>query len=375
MERIAPHLAGYGITRLAKQTSLDTIGIPVYASYRPNALTLATNQGKGITEPAAKVSAAMEALEFAVAENPECDVVFATAADLVAQGRAPYCSTRVLPSGVSFPNNRVISWVRGHSLLTGDSRLVPLDMVRLAGRADDLPGICQHTNGLASGNSLEEAIFHGLCELIERDAGTLWALTSPERRAARQLDPAGFANPTVDALAAKISAAGFSLLLFDQTTDLGVTTVMAEIWPSGGGYTRFFDVSSGSGTHPVPARAALRAITEAAQSRVTAIAATRDDIDPADYAAPAHAPLLDRRPTADVPKGLKLGASLHELNGYLLDTIAKCLIDDVLCVPLGGAMAGVSVVRILAEGLEDWGVNLNWAPGRRAMTSLLGAGS
>ena len=29
---------------------------------------------------------------------------------------------------------------------------------------------CSHTNGLASGNVLEEAICHALCEVIERDA-------------------------------------------------------------------------------------------------------------------------------------------------------------------------------------------------------------
>lgn len=375
LERIAPHLASYGITRIARQTSLDTIGIPVYASFRPNALTLATNQGKGITEPAAKASAAMEALEFAVAERPECQIVVAAAVDLAARGLRTYRSIRTLPAGTSFPDNRELSWVRGQSLPTGEPWLVPLDMVRFAGSASELPGICQHTNGLASGNSPEEAIFHGLCELIERDAGTLWAIAAPERRADRRLDPAAFDDPNVLTLAAKIEAAGFSLTLFDQTSDLGVATVMAEIWPSRSRFAGFFEVSSGSGTHPVPARAALRAITEAAQSRVTAIAAARDDIDPANYRMETRALLLEanQRPTANVPKGLSLGTPLAELTSYVLDRFASCWIRNVLCIPLGGEKAGVSVVRILVEELEDWGVNLNWSPGRRALASLVGA--
>ncbi len=39
------------------------------------------------------------------------------------------------------------------------------------------PAICafpySHTNGLASGNVLEEAICHALCEVIERDASSI----------------------------------------------------------------------------------------------------------------------------------------------------------------------------------------------------------
>ena len=35
-----------------------------------------------------------------------------------------------------------------------------------------------HTNGLASGNVLEEAICHALCEVVERDASSLADLRS-----------------------------------------------------------------------------------------------------------------------------------------------------------------------------------------------------
>lgn len=374
LARIAPHLAAYGITRIARQTSLDTIGIPVFASYRPNALTLATNQGKGITDAAAKASAAMEALEFAIAERPECGPVFGTATELAAQGLHTCRSTRTLPAGTCFPQSRVLAWVQGRSLVTGQTCLVPLDMVRFSGRADDLPGICQHTNGLASGNSAEEAIFHGLCELIERDAGTLWAITPPDRRDARQVDPAAFDDPQILWLADKITAAGFSLALFDQTTDLGIPTIMAEIWPRDHTLPGHFDVSSGSGTHPVSARAAIRAITEAAQSRVTTIAAARDDIAPGGYGMPVDGSLVraDHHPAGDAPRGLALGTPLADLIDHVLAQLAACGIGDVLCVPLGGKAAGVSVVKILAEDLEDWGVNLNWTPGPRALALLAG---
>ena len=44
-------------------------------------------------------------------------------------------------------------------------------LARRARRADALP---PSTNGLASGNHLLEATSHALCEVIERDATTLW---------------------------------------------------------------------------------------------------------------------------------------------------------------------------------------------------------
>ena len=38
------------------------------------------------------------------------------------------------------------------------------------------------TNGLASGNHKTEATIHGICEVIERDAHTLWHLSTMENK-------------------------------------------------------------------------------------------------------------------------------------------------------------------------------------------------
>ena len=50
-----------GITRLASQTGLDRTGIPCYAAIRPNSLTIASHQGKGLYHLGAKLTAIMEA--------------------------------------------------------------------------------------------------------------------------------------------------------------------------------------------------------------------------------------------------------------------------------------------------------------------------
>ena len=59
---IWPHLSDLGITRVARQTDLDRVGIPCWAAFRPNSRSLAGAQGKGLSDAAACVSAAMEAV-------------------------------------------------------------------------------------------------------------------------------------------------------------------------------------------------------------------------------------------------------------------------------------------------------------------------
>ena len=54
------------------------------------------------------------------------------------------------------------------------------------------------TNGLASGNHPLEAVCHGLCEVMERDASTLWRL-SGDGRDRRALDPSTVTDPHVPA--------------------------------------------------------------------------------------------------------------------------------------------------------------------------------
>src|SRR5262249_53062006 len=69
VERMRPHMLSFGITRLARQTGLDRIGIPCWAAFRPNALTLSNSQGKGLDDMSASASALMEAVEFSIAET------------------------------------------------------------------------------------------------------------------------------------------------------------------------------------------------------------------------------------------------------------------------------------------------------------------
>src|SRR5690242_2091930 len=67
--RIQPALAAAGVTRVADVTGLDHLGIPVFQAIRPASRNLSVSQGKGLSAAAARVSAAMEALELWHAER------------------------------------------------------------------------------------------------------------------------------------------------------------------------------------------------------------------------------------------------------------------------------------------------------------------
>jgi ribosomal protein S12 methylthiotransferase accessory factor len=373
VRRVWPHLGELGITRVARQTGLDRIGIPCWAAFRPNSRNLAGAQGKGLSDAAACISAAMEAVEGAVAEDPAGTRRRATADELTAAGEPWFNPERWLPYGTAFDTAQPIAWIAGADLFTGALRWLPLDIVDMDGERSDLSGVCKNTNGLASGNGIDEANFHALCELVERDATTLWGFIPEAAALATAIDPAAFADPIIDGLVAQVATSGMRLRLFDQTADLGIPVVMAVLGPEHrGGFVGELEVTAGYGAHPVAARAAIRAITEAAQSRVTGIASSRDDIHSAAFdraASAVNLRLLDATPARPIPAGLSLGTPLPMLTAAMTDALASANVGATRVV-LSDPAKPYAVVKILSPDLEDRAANLNWRPGWRAFDAV-----
>ena len=175
-----------GITRIANLTGLDRLGIPVVGVFRPNSKSVAVAQGKGLDLDAAKASGVMEAVETFHAETTESAEarelggLAPRSGDVVDVRRLPLASTGDLPPDQPIP------WILGENWHTGEPVWVPHEFVS-TDYTLPLPsgtGYFQaNTNGLASGNCVLEAVLHGLCELIERDATALWWRRSPEAQA------------------------------------------------------------------------------------------------------------------------------------------------------------------------------------------------
>ena len=371
-----PFFAELGITRVARQTGLDRLGIACFAAIRPNSCSIATNQGKGIDDDAAEASAVMEAVEYAIAERPHAEVLRASAANLEQSRRLTWDPRKMLPLGERLDGAREIDWLPGRRLGPNgaDDVLVPFDAVTMSGARRDLPLICQSTNGLAAGNDADEANFHAVCELIERDAATLWSLLPPAQRRHRCVSDASFGDALITGFCERFGRADLVIRLFDQTTDLGIPTILAVTGPARPAFARHFDIATGAGTHPDPARAALRAITEAAQTRVTSIAGARDDVRPDLYRVEGADEAFDLLAAGPQPLRLARPPHLSRQAGRLLEDLLATLagrgVDDLVSVPLGGARYGISVVHVVSELLEDRGPNANWRPGRRALDML-----
>ncbi|HUS32654.1 MAG TPA: YcaO-like family protein, partial [Kofleriaceae bacterium] len=197
--RFAPRAKRAGITRIADLTGLDTLGIPVFAAIRPMGLSLSTQQGKGITPDAARISALMESLETWSAEHIALPIVRGSYRALSKKyARSP--ATRRRPSATHDDRPRVVdvrtlprtakrldlderwAWIEGRDIVSGDRVLVPLQAVSLDTTFDKPPVFDVSSNGLGAGNSLGEATLQGVCEVLERDAEAAWRRSGGDRR-------------------------------------------------------------------------------------------------------------------------------------------------------------------------------------------------
>jgi YcaO-like protein with predicted kinase domain len=284
--KMKPFMREFGVTRLARVTGLDTIGIPVWAAIRPNSKTLAQSQGKGIDDDSAQASALMEAIEVATAERTDFETVVASQTELKRFGAAYDRLDCLLRTGSEpIAPDETIDWIEGFDLLRDRPVLVPLEATILRD-AEQRRRYWQTTDGLASGNFLWEAVLHGLCERIERDAIAIWLFRTDQEVRARCVDTRSFADPVLEQLQRQIERSGLRLRLFDASCDSATPVFCAYISPSEverAESWKHFDLSSGWGCHPQPLRAAIRAVTEAAQTRLTTISAGRDDFDPRRY--------------------------------------------------------------------------------------------
>lgn len=272
-EALRPLLPRAGITRVGDVTALDRIGLPVYQAVRPASLNLSVSQGKGASPDAARASAAMEALELWHAEDlghlPQATLSFREARYA---NPIPLESLRWSPSlppqaGLRLP------WVRARSLSRERQGWLPRAMLELDFRLgpEVVPAPFRlNSNGLASGNCREEALLHALCELVERHS---LALAEKERGRRGAVIEESVEDPWCRELIGRIRAAGMKLAIRDITCELGLPAFRVDLAapdlprPSGG-----------AGCHSCPAVALSRALTEAAQSRLTHIAGSRDDV-------------------------------------------------------------------------------------------------
>ncbi|NTJ44222.1 YcaO-like family protein [Agrobacterium larrymoorei] len=360
LKRVSPFFKQLGITRLARQTGLDEIGIPVWCAFTPNAKSIVIAQGKGLDDEAAKASAAMEAIERAVATNPRCKLLTSTALALADQGQRFDRLDSLLALGAKpVEPAEPVTWALARDLRTDDQVWLPFDAIHLD-RTRTSPRYWISSDGLASGNTLDEALLHGLLERIERDALTLWQMTPADRRYARRIDTDGISDASLRDALGRIDHAGLDIALFDITSDIQVPCVVALLGPakrSGKENIRYVDVTLGAGASTLPSIAAMRAVTEAVQSRMTFIAGARDDLRPdifdhkADMGTLAA---LDAVSTSSLTALPSIPAqSTRSAIDHVLGRMEMAGIDQIYAVDMTPDWLPVSVTKVIAPQLEN----------------------
>jgi len=372
--------ARYGITRIADTTRLDRIGIPTMSAMVPQSPDgLGVYNGKGLTRDAALAGALMEAIERQVCARFESVDVYAVpvrdvdrAIDLRALGW--------LGSIEDASTDAIVECVRGVNLIDDSPIDVPVGSVRCP-RAGKRLFHYTSSNGLASGNTASEAIYHALMELVERHLWSrvhvlshVWPRTLRSRPGPGGEEPDDpVAREVIDATehaalapsVGRILAAGlqFRLLTYSES---GWPSAMMACIADPSGDELFYHL--GFGCSWSPAHAAIRAITEAVQVRVTDIQGAREDIKRSEDV-PLHDFEHGRRPGSfptggrwyyDAPaapvrltdlqiKGRgSLAADIAQMLAVLRDWGETC----VACVDLTPPDIPLCVVRIVGPHLE-----------------------
>jgi ribosomal protein S12 methylthiotransferase accessory factor len=382
---LAPCMRAAGITRVANITGLDDLGIPVALAVRPNSRSLSVSQGKGTTLLAAKLSAVMEGLEHYHAERVTGAVWLERHATLVRE-RAVADVERLPRTARHFDSQARIPWINATVLFTAQTIAVPFELVHLD-LTLPLPEGSGYfplgSNGLGAGRTRDEAILHGLLELIERDGLALFYERTPAAQATRRLRIDSVEDVTCKMLLKRMADADLGVALWDMTSNIGVTSCLCSIGERHYDALRSVGMARGYGCHPNRAIALRRALTEAAQSRLTRIAGSRDDLQPHELERiRSSASVQHQREHAEqegfaVRKFSELtsldDASVAELLGFVCAALRRAGLDDVLFVDLSRPEFPVSVVRVLVPGLESFPDDPGYMPGARVNALRQGA--
>ena len=371
---LEPHLRRFGITRVANVTGLDRLGVPVYLAVRPNARSLSVSQGKGLDVPSAKVSAIMESLEAHHAEFHRCACRIATRAHLLdsldsrGNGGVGVVDPLRLPRSRASSDlaHRPLVWTAGEDIATGRPTWVPLEVVDLdftVPHAFEGSVLLRSSNGLASGNTLAEAVLHGLVEVIERDATGLMNLRPSDDWARARLDLATVSDPNAAQLLERFERSDIAVSVWNVTTDIGVPAFTAAIFDrTTDELLKPWPPALGSGAHPDPGVALCRALTESAQSRLTAISGSRDDNGRRDYAYNQSSEVIANHRSIAGERGVfdfrKIqSCATRTIQGDLREIFRRLAargLTEVVAIDLSIADLPVSVARVIVPGLEGF---------------------
>jgi ribosomal protein S12 methylthiotransferase accessory factor len=361
-----------GLVSINDLTDYASLFIPVYAIERTSedGRVEVISYGKGVNHTQSKVSAMMEAIERFTANLLPSTIIYETYTELRKKNNV------VIPGGeADTVGDVLIGWLPGTDLLSQLEVWVPAYDVLLSGEVSSHRQVdIRTTNGLASGNIIEEAVCHALYELIERDAWTLaWlgSVTVPQMRYMAQRiragDMPGWNNSfslqsdiipiinndslphSAQLLIERFTKSGASIVVRDITSDIGVATIIVAGCDKS---TLFY----GIGTHLSSHIALMRAITECAQSRQALTRSEQILDDTSLHIQEIKRNLLFKSSPIiqfDALPNYNIRDTILEIE-VILSHLSKVGLDKVIVVDITHSGLGIPVVRALIPGVENW---------------------
>jgi ribosomal protein S12 methylthiotransferase accessory factor len=379
----------FGISRLADTTGMDTLGVPTASATKPaTSDVIWVYSGKGRSQSQARVTAIMECLERSGALWPtrpnwvtETETILRRSHEVWSPDRFTYRRRDSV-----HPDDPQL-WVEA-TKLTGDHGpvMVPADLCFNGRRPAGLPPspyLLSTSNGLAAAFTREDALVHGLAEVIERDVISCAEvrashlgyrfLSAIAERFGLSSSALGRYEDNVDLaitierdslpdialdIARRYEAAGLDLVikLLPNDFDLpayGVAAVQEA------DFTRHLGCA-GYAVRSSSTAALEAALLELAQTRATDLQGARED---------RHEP--EKQRLEQVPEHHWLATPGTRAVPYeerqtesgldnLLARCAKAGLPDVAYVEFPG-WPGISVVRLLVPEAETWHVTGGWS--------------
>lgn len=344
-----------GISRVADITGLDTLGIPVFNTLRPRAAAgnLTVTCGKGVGRTAALASALMEAVERYCGEQHGRRGPVGTLHALARTHKVLHPQALIPDRASPWTLDDPLEWWPYRNLATGEATLLPAETAFWPYTSPH-PWLLRSADGLAAGNSPAEAVLHALYELVERDATAFGEVLRKGHAV-----PLGSLPPEPAALVDRFHDHGIAVRVFSFSHDIGLPVFYVTADDRRAGDPLL--LNGGAGCHLSPRVALHRALTEAAQSRLSIISGGREDIAQhvarrdAGYAQArermdAWADGWPPRPYDDHPD-LSTGSLTGDLTA-VRDRLARAGLTSVYATDLTLPELPFSVVRAVVPGLE-----------------------
>ena len=255
LQTIRPWLARVGVDRILDLSLPGVPACPVYQVVRRSARSDYFNAGKGYTPLESLVSGLMEAIEVGCYERASVARLFERSA--AGEDDLHLCAAdlRLDPATCDSGGGLV---VEGHSHLDGRRVWLPAHAVYRELADGRITGASP--NGVASGNSVGEAVVHALCEMLERHGLAAFHAGAP--LALEWVAPPGDA-PAMPACISQLRALGFEAHFLLISVAAGVPVFicfLAGADDDGAGVA-----IQGYGAHLDPRIAMARALAEAVQ--------------------------------------------------------------------------------------------------------------